>query len=309
MISEITITCFAASYLVAFVLEASRLLFRGAIRNLAILVFAVAGLLAHSLYLVVQARAELAAGNVAPLSSWYDFCVLAAWVVAGAYLGLSLRRPQNNVGLFLLPLVLALIGVGVLFQDARPFAKQDALWAWRLIHGLTLLLGTVAVTLGFATGVMYLVQAYRLKHKMPPRRGLKLPSLEWLQRFNGEVLLLSTGLLAVGLVSGVMLNLIRRTSAAGVPWTDPVVLSSGVLFAWLAVVTVFESVYKPARQGRKVAYLTLASFLFLVMALCFVLVGEHAGQSHNAQRHEARRLADSNRPLEPGRPTLAGGRP
>ena len=42
--------------------------------------------------------------------------------------------------------------------------------------------------------------------------------------------------------------------------------------------TTFESVYKPARQGRKVAYLTLASFIFLLLALGLVLAGEHASQ-------------------------------
>ena len=43
--------------------------------------------------------------------------------------------------------------------------------------------------------------------------------------------------------------------------------------------TTFESVYKPARQGRKVAYLTMASFLFLLLALGFVLTGQHASQA------------------------------
>ena len=39
------------------------------------------------------------------------------------------------------------------------------------------------------------------------------------------------------------------------------------------MVLVFESVYKPARQGRKVAYLTLASFVFLALVLGIVLLG------------------------------------
>jgi len=276
-ILNITITCFAASYAVCFALEASRLVFRARIRRLLIIGMAVAGLFAHSVYLVAASRDQLASGNVAPLSNWHDFCLLAAWVLAGAYLGLTLRRPENNVGLFVLPPVFGLIGLAVLFETSAPFPRDDALIAWRMIHGLTLLAGTVAVTLGFTTGLMYLVQSYRLKHKLPPRRGFRLPSLEWLQRFNSESLVASTGLLAVGLVSGVVLNLLRRTTAAGVEWTDPVVLSSALLFAWLACLTTFETVYKPARQGRKVAYLTMGSFLFLLLALGLVLAREHAG--------------------------------
>ncbi len=275
-IYDITITCFAASYAVCLALEASRLLFQARSRHVMLVGMTSAGLFAHATYLVAELRGQMTAANVAPLSNWHDFCLLAALVLAGAYLGLTVRRPQNNLGLFVLPPVLGLIGLAVLFKSSASFSRGDALIVWRMIHGLTLMLGTVAVTLGFTTGLMYLLQSYRLKHKLLPPRGLRLPSLEWLQRFNAESLVVSTGMLAVGLISGVILNLLRRSTSAGVSWTDPVVLSSGLLFTWLACMTVFESIYKPARQGRKVAYLTMASFLFLLLALGLVLVGEHA---------------------------------
>jgi hypothetical protein len=160
-----------------------------------------------------------------------------------------------------------------MFRDAAPFPAGRAVNIWRIVHGMTLLLGTTAVVFGFATGLMYLLQSYRLKHKLPPGGRFRLPTLEWLQKFNREALILSTCFLAIGLLSGVVLKLI---GAGNVAWHDPVVLSSGVLFLWLVVVTVFESVYKPARQGQKVAYLTLANFVFLGLALYFVLFGSHA---------------------------------
>jgi hypothetical protein len=46
-----------------------------------------------------------------------------------------------------------------------------------------------------------------------------------------------------------------------------VIWTSSLLLAWLATAAIFGVVYRPARQGRKVAYLTVASFLFLVLAL------------------------------------------
>ena len=129
---------------------------------------------------------------------------------------------------------------------------------------------------GFVAGIMYLVQSYRLKHKLPPRLGLRLPSLEWLQGANRLSLVASSCLLAAGLLAGVVLNLVKRS--AGMPWSDPVVWTSGGLFLWLLAVVLFESLYKPARQGRKVAYLTLASFVFLGLVLGIVLFSpsEHA---------------------------------
>lgn len=280
----ITITCFVASYAVSLALEASRLFFRARVRSVVMIGFAGAGLFAHACYIVAQVRNETGRG-VIPLSSWYDFCLVAAWILAGAYFFLALRRPTNSIGIFLLPLVLGLIGVAVSVRDLGDYQPQTVLSVWRLIHGLALAIGTAAVTLGFATGTMYLVQAHRLKKKLLPRQGFSLPSLEWLQQFNRESLLISTGLLALGLLSGVVLNLSEPVHGSmGVEWTDPVVLSSGVLFLWLVACTLFEAFYKPARQGRKVAYLTLASFLFLIMALGFVLMGEHGSHSDSSLR-------------------------
>ena len=280
MLSGITITCFAASYGVSLVLEVSRLFFRTAVRVPVIYAFAGAGLFAHTSYLITRTRSEIAAGRgIPPLSSWYDFCLLAAWMLVVAYLIIGIRRPQNAVGIFFLPLILALIGVAVPLYETASFRTQTALGFWRSVHGFALATGTATVTLGFATGLMYLAQSYRLKHKLPPRPGFRLPTLEWLQRFNRESLIFSTCLLALGLLSGVILNSTHRTGQGrAIQWTDPVVLSSGVLFAWLILATVFEFFYRPARQGQKVAYLTLANFVFLCLALYFVLFGEHAVQ-------------------------------
>jgi hypothetical protein len=276
MLSGISITCFAASYAVTLVLEVSRLFFRLPIRWIVMILFAAAGLFAHTVYLSTLTRLELRGTDVTPLATWYDWCLVAAWVLAATYLGLAVRRPENTVGIFLLPLVLAVIGAGYAVRQLPPFARAQALSYWGVVHGIMLMLGTVAAALGFAAGIMYLLQSYRLKHKFPPRPGFRLPTLEWLQRLNRRSLLLSTFLLGLGLLAGLALNLIRQSGSDGtVSWTDPVVISSGVLFVWFAIAALFESLYKPAREGRKVAYITLASFVFLGLVLCLVLLGQH----------------------------------
>ncbi len=168
--------------------------------------------------------------------------------------------------------------VAMLVKDSAPFSPDRAVSLWRSVHGVSLLLGTVTVSLGFAAGVMYLIQSNRLKRKLPkPRIGIRLPSLEWLQRLNREALWFSTLLLGVGLFSGVVLNMeTNEQGGTAVAWTDAAVLSSAGLFVWLLATACFELLYKPARVGRKVAYLTTASFVFLALVLVAVFSGRHA---------------------------------
>ena len=273
-LTHVHLSCFVASYAVALLLELSRLVLRTPGRIVGTLGFTAAGILAQTIYVVLRATPD--PRQAPPLSSWFDWLLLAAWGVAVAYLVLSLRRPQAAAGVLMLPLVLVLIGVATLFRHAEPFPRSQALYVWGMVHGMALLLGSVVALLGFIAGAVYLAQSYRLKKKLPPPRGLRLPSLEWLQQASQQALLLSSWILAAGLLAGVVLYLVQDQNR--MPWNDPVVWISAALFIWLAVVLVFQARYKPARQGRKVAYLTLATFVVLALVLTLVLLvpSQHA---------------------------------
>jgi len=265
--SGISITCFAASYLVALLLELSRLLFRSGIRGAIMIGFGAAGLLAHTVYLAE--RAYSAAGY--PLSSEQDWYFVAAWILASLYLYLTAYHRDNAFGVFILPLVLGLVAVGTWLADPEPFARQPAMTVWGIVHGTSLLLATVAVLVGFAAGLMYLAQDLRLRRKLPPLRGLKLPSLEWLQKTNSRSIGIAMLLLGIGILGGVVLNVIQvRSSGTRLDWSDPVVLATLVMFCWLVISGGVSALYKPVRQGRKVAYLTVLSFVLLI---CLLAVG------------------------------------
>ncbi len=276
MLAGVSITCFTASYAVALVLELTRPLFRSGLRGALMIGFAAAGFLAHTIYLYY--RAATAVGS--PLSSKRDWYLVAAWALAAVYLYLTSYRPKNAFGLFLLPFVLGLIGVGALLADAKPFPRGPASYVWGVIHGSSLLLATVAVLVGFTAGLMYLWQERRLKQKLPPLRGLRLPSLEWLQHTNSRAIVFSLLTVGLGILAGAVLNRIRlEPSVQRVPWSDPFVLTTMGMFAWLMAAAAIVGFYRPAREGRKVAYLTLVSFVFLVIALAVGLSGEtrHGG--------------------------------
>ena len=272
MLAHVGLVCFFSCYALALALEISRLYFRMSVRLIVIVALAGCGLLLHAAFLYHQAAAELATGPI--WSSWRDWNLLAAWALAAVYLALAASRPQASAGLFLLPIILALIALAYALRNLKPVPRDQAVLLWGLIHGVLLMLGAAAVSLGFVAGLLYLVQSNRLKNKLPPRPGFKLPALEWLQRVNKHCLLFSSGCLALGLVAGVALNLVKHTGAGPlVPWSDPVIVTSSGLLAWLLAAMVFEFTYKPAQQGRKVAYLTMASFVFLAIVVGLLAAG------------------------------------
>src|SRR5690606_22856996 len=145
MLNGITIVCFAASYGVALLLEVLRFWLRAPVRLLLTIGFVAAGLLAHTLYLALRAQHGLSSSGGMPLSSWYEWCLLAAWVLAATYLGLVIRKSDSAIGLFMLPVVEGLVGVAYLVRDMPPFQRGEALQYWGIVHGVSLLLGTVAV--------------------------------------------------------------------------------------------------------------------------------------------------------------------
>jgi ABC-type uncharacterized transport system permease subunit len=286
MLSGISIFCFAASYATALALEVSRLFFRSGVRGAIMLAFAAAGLVAQTLFLAYRA----ASAHSTPLSSEFDWYLVAAWTLAATYLYLTLYHPRTAVGLFVLPLVLVLIGVAQLFASQTPFPEQPASQIWGAIHGGFILLGTVAVIVGFVAGLMYLLQAWRLKRKQLPTPGFRLPNLEWLQHVNSRAIVISVIMLAAGFLSGTVLNMVNhRRQLDELPWTDPVVWSTGLLLAWMLAAAVFGTLYRPALHGRKVAYLTVASFVFLVLSISvrLLLPSEHSPPKVQPASHGA----------------------
>lgn len=306
VLEKISITCFFASYLLVFLLELCRAFWNSEFTRSRIFlgvmfVATTAGLFAHSAFLAhhggVGARGFL-------IENWFGWCLAVSWLLVIFYLWIFARQSNSVMGLFLFPAVLALILLGYLMTPAAAFTTRHVRSGWNIVHGGSLLLGTAIVALGFALGVVYLVQSYRLKRKAPTSAWFRLPSLEWLQQSAERSLLISAVLLGIGLMSGVVIAqfpLAAEATAASevMPkglnlsfWSDPVVWTSAVLFGWLVAATTFNLVYRPARQGRKVAYLVLASFLFLLIELVIVWWVGHATHFSPAELSLVEALAD-----------------
>jgi ABC-type uncharacterized transport system permease subunit len=261
MLSGIWIVVLVACYAVALALELAGLKWRSPGRRLATAAFALSGFAVHSAVLGNSFATE-----PVPLATPAEWLSAAAWALALVYLAAMLYLPRSPSGIVLLPLVLGLVAASHV-ASREPFAPDRTYYFWGLTHGLLLLAGVLTMCVGFLAGVMYLGQSYALKHAQSAG-SWRLPSLEWLERVNSRMLVVSTVLILLGFASGVVLSILnqRHNSTLGL-WRDPVVQSSAAMLLWLCAAEVFRLVYPAARQGRKVAYLTLASFAFVVITV------------------------------------------
>lgn len=270
-LSGISIVCFAASYAVALACEASRLVFRSGVRGAAMVAFAAAGLVAHTLFLVWRA----VDGGAAPLSSPFDWYLLAAWLLAAGALWLTVSNPRTPVGLFLWPVVLGLVGAATL-ASREPFLRDSASLFWGRIHGGLHLVWSVSVVLGAIAGLMWLIQAGRLARKEAPLQGFRMPSLERLAHVTARAPIIAAWSAAAGFVSGIVLNAVNRQRGLmeTVPWTDPVVLRMAAVVTWLAFAAVLAT---RARQrpdgGRTTARLALVSLAVLAASITWGVLG------------------------------------
>ncbi|MEM6776391.1 MAG: cytochrome C assembly protein [Planctomycetota bacterium] len=271
VLRQISVTCFFTSYLVVLVLESLRLLGRIPGRGLAVLVMSGIGLFTHVTYLTIRATSSELGVDMGRMATWTDWSLLVALGMAIAFVFYYLRRPDTVVGFFFMPVVLGLIGLGVAVRDLPAFDRSEATQVWQNVHAISMMIGSATVLLGFLAGAMYLVQSWRIKKK---RAGSawRLPTLESLQSVNRRCLVASTIAVGIGFLSGVFMNWNRLGE---IPWTNRGIVFSAVWFVWLAAASMIELVYMPASRGRKVAYLMVASFGFLVLAIAAVLSSDH----------------------------------
>jgi ABC-type uncharacterized transport system permease subunit len=255
VIERVTIFCFAASYAVALLLELWHLFRPRPIFRYVSHAFGAAGLLAQVLYIIVQ-RPPL----VTPMGS----LLLLALILAIFYLYGSLHHRHLAWGLFVLPLVLGLIGLGVVMPVEERPVDSEGYWGrfWGMTHGILLLLAAVGICVGFIASLMYLAQMQRLRAKLPPDQGVRMLSLERLEAMNRHAIVTAFPLLTAGVAVGLALQLHHGLSY---DWDSSKVFST--LIVWLVFALLVYLRYFVHARGRQVAMVTLIAFVLLIVAL------------------------------------------
>ena len=266
MLDRLSVLCFAGTYALALASDLARLVVRVPLRWHLTLGLTLLGLIVHTAYL---GNLAWESGQV-PITTVFHSLLSLAWILVVIDVYLSARAPKPSaVGVFVLPLVLALVGAAVAMPaEARTDWTRLGGWetVWGTAHGLLLLLGAVSTCVAFAAGLMYLAQADRLKRKRPPRVGITLPSLEQSERWNRAAITLAFPLLTFGLAIGIGLNMAsRQEGGTTLRWSDPKIVSATVL--WIFFAALLHLRYRPEWRGKRVMLLTALAFTFMIFTL------------------------------------------
>jgi len=253
--AKIGLACFGASYLLSFLLELAYFFRPRPIFRTAALVFAGAGLFAHTAFLLVQRI---------PIVSSQGSLLLLALVLAIFCVYGALHHRHFAWGYFVLPVVLFLVALAAVYPQGEKdpegiLASFGAERFWGMTHGILVLAAAVGVSVGFVASVMYLVQVRRLQAKLAPYRGMKMMSLERLEAMNRRAILWAFPLLTVGLILGAILQLGRGDVQNAKIW--------GTVGLWIVFAILMFLRYAIHVRGRQVALWTILAFVVMLVAL------------------------------------------
>lgn len=267
MLSNVQFSCFLLSYLVALVLEIVSSLRGSKVARLSAIGLAIAGIVAHSAYLIVRSRAA----NLPPLlSSTQDWLLVLAWLGVIFHLVIVALDRDLPIGLFLFPVVLGLIGFAYFAHDEphsliADVAKKTAERKWVMLHASSLVVGCGGVLLGFVLSLMYLIQHRRLRSKLGGVSTVPLPNLEKLAKLNWWVVVVAVPLLTIGFVAGIIVGQLEET-ATEFSMTDPTVIVNTIV--WIIMAGLFYRLLRRREvSGKTVAWQTIWAFGFLIATI------------------------------------------
>ncbi len=267
-LEKVTLFCFLASYTVALAVELSQFVRRSFVSQLATMLFALAGFVAHTSYLLARSQQH----DLPPLlSSTHDWVLVTAWLTVALYLGIQLWNPRLSFGIFGLPLALILIGLAP-FTSRTPIPQVFQMHWWTMFHAASYSLGIVGLLLALLASLMYLLQHYRLKNKRSELPALQLLSLERLNRINWWLIIVSVPLQTLGIITGLYMVHLSKSGDHPVDLMSITVGLNALVWVIMAILFGWMLGAKNA-TGRMVAWRTIIACLFMLFTLLVLKLG------------------------------------
>jgi len=205
------------------------------------------------------------------------------WLLALAYLYTEMTTDERAMGVFILPLLVALQSIPAFrpsIEDRAP-VLQGPLFG---VHVSSLLFAYASFALACVIGITYVLLFKEIKAKHLGFFYARLPSLQALDRMNQRAIVIGWIFLTIGIVVGtVWAAQAQGGYAAGDPRVQAMHLQDPKIFVALVCWVVYSFELFAARRigwgGRRAAYLSALGFA--IVLLNFVPISYFLTTSHN----------------------------
>jgi ABC-type uncharacterized transport system permease subunit len=194
-----------------------------------------------------------------PWGTWAGSLNLFVWLVVGAYLIWGCRAPYRLLGLLVMPVAALLLLVAWASGGAGAEGGTEVGDLFLALHVGLILAAFAGFTLAAGLAALYLWQERRLKAHAPGVLRQRAPSQAALDTLTGRTVLFALPALTLGLGVG-----LARLGSEGGGFDT---LMAVTLLTWAAYATFLVLRFKTGWQGRRTAYLALASFVLVLTAL------------------------------------------
>jgi ABC-type transport system involved in cytochrome c biogenesis permease subunit len=234
------------------------------------------GVLAHTFLIgmqTVQVGHAPLVGTTAALSAFI-------WLLGLSYLYIELTTDERAMGVFVVPLLVALYIIPALDAEVspRPPLLQSPLFT---VHIVSMLFAYASFALAFVLGVTYVLLFKEIKARHLGFFYERLPSLQALDAMNSRVVMIGWVFLTIGIVVGGIWATQLHTSpdprAQAMSIQDPKILVA--LVCWIVYSFALLARRTIGWSGRRAAW--LSAIAFVLVLLNFVPVGYFFTKSHN----------------------------
>jgi ABC-type transport system involved in cytochrome c biogenesis permease subunit len=239
----------------------------------------VAAALAHTFVIGMQ---TMEIGHV-PVAGATSAISTFVWLLALSYLYIEMTTDERAMGVFILPLLVALQTIPALRPgvEDRAAVLQGPLFG---VHVSSLLFAYASFALACVIGITYVLLFKEIKAKHLGFFYARLPSLQVLDRMNHRAIVIGWVFLTIGIIVGAIWAAQARGGySSGDPRVQAMSLQDPKIFVALLCWMVYSFELFAARRigwgGRRAAYLSAIGFV--IVLLNFVPISYFFTASHN----------------------------
>jgi ABC-type transport system involved in cytochrome c biogenesis permease subunit len=237
------------------------------------------GALVHTFVIGMQ---TMEVGHV-PVAGATSAISTFVWLLALSYLYVEMTTDERAMGVFILPLLVALQALPAFRPgiEDRAAVLQGPLFG---VHVSSLLFAYASFALACVIGITYVLLFKEIKAKHLGFFYARLPSLQVLDRMNQRAIVIGWVFLTIGMiVGGIWAAQARGGYGAGDPRVQAMSLEDPKIFVALLCWFVYSFELFAARRigwgGRRAAY--LSAFGFVIVLFNFVPITYFFSKSHN----------------------------